>query len=65
MYAIGRAHPGQTAQAEPWTPELAELWQPFTGTNRPLLIAAGKLKAMGNSRLSISSPLYPEIEILE
>jgi hypothetical protein len=41
MYAIGRAHPGQTAQAEPWTPELAELWYPFTGANRPLLIAAG------------------------
>jgi hypothetical protein len=38
---IVRTNAVPTAHVEPWTPELAELWQPFTGSNRPLLIAAG------------------------
>jgi hypothetical protein len=40
-YFIVRSNAVQTAHAEPWTPELAELWQPFIGSNRPLIIAAG------------------------
>jgi hypothetical protein len=42
VYKWDRSRTGEIASAaDPWSPELAELWAPFIHTGRPLLIAVG------------------------
>ena len=42
VYAWGRSRSSETeSAADPWSPELAELWAPFIHSGRPLAIAVG------------------------